>query len=367
MFKDMILYDIFVNALFIISFIFISASIFKERGLERDSSIKNKIAFGFIGALMGMFSMYLSIKVREDTSTIIDLRLLSLIFVYYVAGIIPASITTIAIIFYRLGVYGFNSSSVVASTQIILFVLIYIIIDKYVQSKKKRLILYYIFTMIIYVPTLFYLYSDYSVSEKIIIFDFTIISTITFIIMYYLLGYVESSNDLYRKYKEEAKKDYLTGLYNMRQFDAIYNKTIDHISKTDEKLSILLIDIDHFKMVNDKYGHHTGDIVLSQLSDLINSISRKSDVVSRIGGEEFCVLLLNTNKEITAIIADRIRKCIENYEFKSDKGDIINITISVGIAVYPDTTIEINKIKEKADSALYKSKLLGRNQISFNE
>ena len=168
-------------------------------------------------------------------------------------------------------------------------------------------------------------------------------------------------------YKKDSIKDFLTGLYNTRQFDKILNLSFERVLENKEKLSCLMIDIDNFKKVNDTYGHAIGDIVLKELAQILKNNCRVFDVVGRIGGEEFCALLLNCPKDQTSEIALRINNAVEKHEFNISENKFINITVSIGVAIYPDTTSNLEDIKEKADIALYKAKQSGRNRVCNSE
>jgi diguanylate cyclase len=188
-------------------------------------------------------------------------------------------------------------------------------------------------------------------------------STVATILAYYLLKYVKSSNELYRRYKNEATKDFLTGLNNTRQFDLIFNKSAINANEKDEKLSCLMIDIDHFKHVNDTYGHAVGDIVLRELAVILKNTCRIFDAVSRVGGEEFCVLLIDCSKEQAMDIGKRICGEVKKHEFEIGDGMKIRITVSVGISAYPELTDNIEMLLKQADDSLYKAKQTGRDKV----
>jgi diguanylate cyclase len=128
-------------------------------------------------------------------------------------------------------------------------------------------------------------------------------------------------------------------------------------------LSLLYMDIDFFKRVNDTYGHGNGDLVLQQVAFLIRSGSRNDDIVSRNGGEEFTVLMKGCPAKTALAIAERMRSVVEGHYFELSDGINIQITMSIGVAVYPDTTRDLGRLAEQADKALYRAKALGRNKV----
>jgi diguanylate cyclase (GGDEF)-like protein len=162
------------------------------------------------------------------------------------------------------------------------------------------------------------------------------------------------------KLSVEAKTDYLTGLYNRR----FMLEKIDGIIKYKNKnqcFSLIISDIDYFKRVNDIYGHNCGDFVIKSVSKLMLEIIRKEDILVRWGGEEFVIILPNTNLKETKIVAEKIRKEIENYKIHYDSFDF-SITMTFGIASY-DQEKAIEEIIDNADKALNEGKAKGKNCV----
>jgi len=157
-----------------------------------------------------------------------------------------------------------------------------------------------------------------------------------------------------------ARTDYLTGFYNRRFFLTLADQEILKTNRYDQSLSLLTLDIDFFKNINDTYGHQEGDIVLINLADKLRSNIRKSDIVSRIGGEEFVILTPNTSKEEARKFAENLRKMILESDLGSNNK--IKITVSIGVADFKsgDTLIQL---MQKSDKALYLAKENGRNQV----
>ena len=166
-----------------------------------------------------------------------------------------------------------------------------------------------------------------------------------------------------------AEKDFLTGLYNRRhalKVLKLYQKLAER--DKDFKISFILIDIDFFKIINDTYGHDAGDFVLKQLGILLRANTRKSDIIARWGGEEFLIILPKTNLEQAKIVAEKLRKAVEETEFEYD-GEKIRLTISAGVADFDLTTVQSDKDIEKilidVDRKLYQAKEKGRNIIVY--
>ncbi len=168
------------------------------------------------------------------------------------------------------------------------------------------------------------------------------------------------------KLRELATKDGLTDLYNHRHFQEVLVNEIERTIRYKTPLTLLLIDIDRFKRVNDEFGHPTGDKVLVTVSNIMRQTVRDLDLVARYGGEEFSILLPETSLNRGAILAERLRKDIENTEIHAD-GHTLKVTVSIGITTYNLTSGPSGKAKffRSADRGLYLSKESGRNRISI--
>ncbi len=164
---------------------------------------------------------------------------------------------------------------------------------------------------------------------------------------------------------DRATRDGLTKLYNRRYFDLQLERWIALSNRKNTPLSLILVDIDHFKLVNDEHGHQSGDIILTSVSDIIHQEIRQMDAAYRYGGEEIVIILPQTTLAETSIIADRIRQSIEKGVFTSVSEKILQVTVSAGIAEYQFSESKSDFI-ERVDAALYKAKADGRNRICAN-
>lgn len=152
--------------------------------------------------------------------------------------------------------------------------------------------------------------------------------------------------------------DQLTTLYNRHYLEQAFTSEINRALRYKTDLSLIMVDIDHFKLVNDTYGHEVGDETLKSLADILKSYVRKTDIVGRWGGEEFIILAPNTNEDEAVIVAQKIRIAIENFEFKV----VGHKTASFGISHYKDNDKREDFVN-KADGALYRAKQQGRNRV----
>lgn len=160
-----------------------------------------------------------------------------------------------------------------------------------------------------------------------------------------------------------AATDALTGLFNRRSFELHANRQLAHSKRTGECLSIMMIDVDHFKQINDQYGHQAGDEVLRRLSSLMQSIVRGNDYLGRYGGEEFCVLLPGTNEIQAGVLAERLRRLYEDLAIPWQH-HTLHSSISIGIADTDGGHHDFASLIERADIALYRAKHEGRNRIA---
>jgi len=164
--------------------------------------------------------------------------------------------------------------------------------------------------------------------------------------------------------RELAITDPLTKLYNRRYFSEISTRIYDVAQRESEALSVMMLDIDKFKNINDTYGHQVGDQVIITLAKIINEIKRESDVVCRYGGEEFIMLLPKTSKAGALDLAQRIRVAIERYEILiEEKNTTVRFTVSLGVSeVDYSKDSEIEDVIRRADNAMYIAKREGRNR-----
>ncbi len=164
-----------------------------------------------------------------------------------------------------------------------------------------------------------------------------------------------------QNFQERAIKDGLTGLYNKRYMLEFLEESFANTKDIHTDLSLIMIDIDHFKAVNDTYGHMTGDIVLKGVAEEIANAARTTDVAFRYGGEEMGFILTAQNAKNAMNLANRVRKKIEKQSFVGEKGDIVKVTISLGVSHYTDDMTSYEDLISRSDEALYYSKEHGRN------
>ncbi|RYX86978.1 MAG: GGDEF domain-containing protein [Bradyrhizobiaceae bacterium] len=162
------------------------------------------------------------------------------------------------------------------------------------------------------------------------------------------------------RHKSDAMTDPLTGLLNRR---ALFE---DRTQAVTQNTAILLMDLDHFKAINDKFGHAGGDRVLRVFAEVIFSNIRAHDVAARLGGEEFCILLSSSSPKSAASVAERIRATLEGLTFQAPEGTI-KATVSIGVAIRSSAPETLQTLLDRADAALYRAKADGRNRVHISD
>lgn len=167
---------------------------------------------------------------------------------------------------------------------------------------------------------------------------------------------------------EIAMTDPLTCLYNRRYFFDHLEKECAHMNRRTKSIALIILDIDHFKLVNDKYGHQMGDMVLNGLSRVVEKTLRRGEILARIGGEEFGVLIPDADDSDAANVALRICREVREHVFKDDEGLSLRLTCSAGVTTINEPSFRTaDTLYKQADIALYAAKEAGRNQIYLND
>lgn len=300
------------NACILITFMSLSQHFLKDRNISKNLSLRGKIFFGLYSGLIGIILLINSVHITANI--IIDFRYIPILISALYGGFLPSIITSFIIGIFRLLFLGISNASI---NGLIVALLIgngfgFIAILK--LSKKVKLILGIPFFIIVMTISSWIALKDIT----LIIHTMSVFFCGYFIVSYFSIKYAEyiiETFQMYQKFKNEATKDYLTGLNNVRQFDTSFNSISQLTLRNEEDLSLLLIDIDFFKKINDTYGHNAGDNVLKSLAAIFLNTCSPYDVVSRNGGEEFSIILLNCSASEAIQFAERLRKMLKRMIF----------------------------------------------------
>ena len=164
-------------------------------------------------------------------------------------------------------------------------------------------------------------------------------------------------------FKALAETDDMTNLLNKRSFMPLFNQTAEESGKTKDSLSVMMIDADNLKQVNDQFGHQAGDKLITNVANTIVDCMRSSDIICSYGGDEFVVMLPRIGSSRARELGERLCKAVANQSFDSE-GRKISTTVSISLASYPDNVTDVLDLLAKADESLYKSKSDGRNRVS---
>lgn len=171
---------------------------------------------------------------------------------------------------------------------------------------------------------------------------------------------------LYQRVQELAITDSLTGVFSRRYCLERFSEELERSKKFNYNFSFLMLDIDHFKKYNDEYGHLSGDAILREVAKTTKENIRQIDLVGRYGGEEFSFILVETDKEQAGVVAERIRRAVENKYIRVYDEEL-KVTVSIGISVFPEDAQDDKALIDKADAALYQAKQSGRNRVCVCE
>ena len=345
--------DLFVNTTIIISFIFVGGQLLRDKPLKEGFSFLQKCVIGIFTGILGVLLMHFGVHIED---IMLDLRYLAVILAIIVGGPVASSITVTIILITRLIFTEYSLASELACYTILLSGIGVIFIARIQTSITLKLVWLHVYCLSILIVPMYILFNDISVVVLYLISSIT-----TGYITFVSTNYVLQSNELFQKMKQYATIDALTGLGNVRQFDLEMNRHISNKNMKNDSFCLLLIDIDHFKYVNDTYGHPAGDEVLKQVGCILRETSQFPDLAFRKGGEEFALLIPNKGLAYGILTGEQIRTAVESHSFQLLDETKIKITVSVGVSEYEGSP---EQFIQAADDALYYSKRNGRNKVS---
>lgn len=354
--------DYFVNASILLAILYLASFVHKKLLLNVSKPLKN-VMYITVSVLGGWASMFYGIHLNNYV--IFDLRFIPAI----IAAVIFQDKYIIFVIAFLIGLlrfsFGISEAALVGFLNMIVMATGAITIKSIIsQYKEYTKIIIIIITMNILnvlfvgsfgvIPLKYYLYEIVPLVMPLSIF-FSIL----------MVGMIKDLQNEFlhvTELKDIAAKDQLTSLHNRRALKLYQNELLNISKDTEQSVVAVFIDVDHFKKVNDTYGHFVGDLVLKDLAKKIKDFISEDDFASRFGGEEFIVIFLNPDSDSLNYKLEKFRKSIEKNTINVGNKEIL-ITISMGVASSPP--YKLKEIYHYADKALYKAKKSGRNRIEY--
>lgn len=318
-----------------------------------------KIIIGVLSGILGIFLIEKGFTYQEFIR--IDFRYLALVVLGFYRLKSPLFVAAAIISVFRFS-YGVNFQSIVACCAIFMIAIGFLVIYN-LQFLKGKILLtgtcLNVWAISVAALTIF-VNSGFQKESLIIVFMVAVISASVGVLMIILNLDVHIMNRRISEYKRSSETDHLTGLMNKRAWE----EALERIEGYDRRYNVLILDIDHFKRINDTYGHVNGDEILRQFSDLIVRETRDHDLKARIGGEEFGILIPDLNSTSVLLVAERIRKSVSEHKFQLNTRLTIQVSVSIGIA--NGNASGIDAMVLQADQSLYVAKRSGRNRIHID-
>ena len=353
-----VLNALFINCTIIVSAITLATMLLRDK--YRGKSWRNSLINGALAGILGWLLMMYSVPISAES--ILDFRLFPILIMGLYVSFSASIETAVLIGLFRIVYFGMNRASLTA-----LLISLGVALSCGLIGRSNLSIR---FKWLLAVACLC-LVSGIGLSTLIIGLDnrleimlvYQIATIVMALIMFFFMEYIAAFNRQVQKLRDEAENDYLTGLVTSRHFDRSLAELFETAIADHRNISVLYIDVDYFKNVNDSYGHLHGDLVLKEISLIFKQAARSHDIISRNGGDEFTIILVDCSLRQALTVSERIRSAVEAYEFKLSETERINITVSIGIASLPETAKDQAMLLQLADQALYQAKRGGRNRI----
>ncbi|WDM21842.1 GGDEF domain-containing protein [Paenibacillus polymyxa] len=318
-----------------------------------------RVMNGLMLGLFGILLMMTGLWIRGHF--VVDLRHLAIIISVYMGGSVSGLLTTLIVILYRIYITGgWTDITLTVTVNCFMTLGISLIFIREKSLTLRKWMSAVIGAAVVSLLSTFYVDNPPDNESMIII---TTVKMLGGLFTYFMMSHIKKTERAVHLLEEAANRDHLTGLYSPRAYDALFEEVLHTSKTTKQPFGLVMLDIDHFKNINDTYGHLNGDTVLSQLGMLLTRESTMRVYPSRKGGEEFAILIGNCDSQKAASFAEKIRKAVENERFLLNDGTMISLTISIGAGSSP--VIASRHLLEKTDEALYEAKRSGRNQVKL--
>lgn len=325
------------------------------------NSLWFRMATGVVQGSFGILLMQFGIQISP--ASLIDLRIVPVMIAAQVGGL-PASLTSaVILILFRLGVYHYSSAGLFNTMIIGVCGILFGVV---VKMRMSRFWQWWVMTgiFILLIGLTVWLVVPGRENAAIILVQYVFSVVAAVYVTQLLVSHLWRSYDALHRLRKLSTEDFLTGLRNVRSFNHEIYKHYELAQSEGIEMSLLLIDIDYFKQINDTYGHPAGDEVLREIGDVFMAASRDGDVVCRSGGEEFSVICPACGLGEATEVAESIRSSVEHHSFYVNDGTSIHITVSIGVsALLGAQETSVSALIRRADQGLYAAKRSGRNCI----
>ncbi|WP_047476622.1 GGDEF domain-containing protein [Bacillus siamensis] len=353
--------ELFLNLTILITFNYLFTLLFKESLSYKEDRPMFQLLKGAACGLLGVFLIAFGFSYSDS---IIDLRNIPIIIAALYGGWVSTAVAFAIIVAGRI-LINFNASAIFSIAAVGIIAILSVAVLRGKKPDRKKAFVMLLFSNVIFTLTLLLLVSEQPAGTLVY---YWLISTLGGMLSLYIIKHEADARLLFKKYKFQANYDFLTGIFNKRKFEEISRLLYDRASRSaSSQLALIYLDIDHFKQINDQYGHYEGDQVLKELGTRLRFLISSSDPSARIGGEEFAVLIPNCTYTKGLHLAEEIRQTMDGNPILLTSGDTIFVTVSIGIAHYPTNTADPQTLPLIADRMLYKAKTSGRNQVCSTE
>lgn len=354
--------ELFLNLTILITFNYLFTLLFKESLSYKEDRPMFQLLKGTVCGLLGVFLIAFGFSYSDS---IIDLRNIPIIIAALYGGWVSTAAAFAIIVAGRI-LINFNASAIFSIAAVGVIAILSAAVLRGKKPDHKMAFVMLLFSNVIFTLTLLFLMPEQPAGALVY---YWLISILGGMLSLYIIKHEADARVLFKQYKFQANYDFLTGIFNKRKFEEVSRVLYDRTSQSPSSQLALIIylDIDHFKQINDQYGHYEGDQVLKELGARLRFLLSSSHTSARIGGEEFAVLMPNCTYTKGLHLAEEIRHTIDANPILLTSGDTIPVTVSLGIAHYPTNTPDPQTLPLIADRMLYKAKTSGRNQVCSTE
>lgn len=353
-----ILKDFYIDTIILLSTVLMAYALLKDKHARLSAAAVTLlgVAAGFFSCLMMVFG------IRVAPGIIVDFRNIPLMLTAIYCNLPATMIVAVMIGAARMFLIGGQAGAVSAVFTALTNALLCGLIGRSKLDSRHQWIMATLGFLSVTFVALYFTLRDKGQFASIVA-AYTIAHVIVLALLSQLLQKLKSDSILRAQLRLDSHNDPLTGLYNLRFFRNSLAELLAHARRHRQPLALLYMDIDYFKNINDTWGHDGGDRILTDVARMLKEHCRAADILSRNGGEEFSLLLPRCSATQAQAVAQRIREQIAGHDFYVAQAKAIHVTISIGVAAFPQHAADGQQLLQYADSALYDAKRVGRNAV----